>query len=134
MAFCPETLPFAEELLDMLCDALQTIRGYLNDPPSAVPGLPPPTLGLSLSLEMSEVTTMVEEAFSIVLGALAPKGKDRMHKPFYELRGVALLAAVAFMEHYGKQGFEISLEDIMEHPSLEEQVLLLGQKGRRRKV
>jgi len=95
MAFCPETLPFAEELLDMLCDALQTIRGYLNDPPSAVlsssphifpgsavPGLPPPTLGLSLSLEMSEVTTMVEEAFSIVLGALAPKGKDRMHKPF----------------------------------------------------
>lgn len=147
MAFCPETVPFAKDLLDMLCDAIQTMGEHLNSPPSAVltgshiasPRLsipsssttvPSSTLNLSPSSDDAKrSTTIVEETWSRVFGELIPQGKDQMQTPFYELRGVPLLVAVALVERYNNMDFMISVDDIMAHPSMQAQILLLVQRG-----
>lgn len=137
----------ATEILDVLC---QTIEELSGDPsaemplptrasegfPLAVSDIEPlrlrPTKAASLpSTASGKVKSMVSQAWKTVLG---PSGNGNMalyrfNTPFYDVWG-DMIAAVQLTEHYRRNGgYDISVEDVVQHPTMQMQTELLLRTG-----
>jgi hypothetical protein len=145
------TSGFTAHLLSRLVTSIEMLSSTLSNPkhhiesaiPLSLPLIPLPTrnkssdrtaaaaaAGYSFANMPSQIKDVVTQAWSTIFEPLPDQRVRRLDAsevtPFYDVWG-SFVAAAQFAEFYSRYGVKLSVEDIIEHPSMLAQSVLLAK-------